>query len=400
VAEPADPQPGPAGQELPETVWLYSLDEEGVLLEHRRHSAQWTQRSLTKELGLPSIQACACAFDEAAGARVLYFVDTKGALHELPFRPGPAASTRDPPRPHRILESCAPDLRVHAESQVVCVAVPGGAGRAPARGLVVIDSEGRLRLATKRAGAAGQREDAPWECDTLQPGPAPSLEPGARIAAGGVGARLSIFYCSGESPSQLCQATWQGPGQWTSGRVECRDLSWPVRPQSLAAIFDGKIGRAYVSSDSDSDSGSLWEIEVPASPGGGQGKAWCMTRNHYRERALPKVAAGPVVAGQIPRSRAEGGGLAGREVVVVRGHGPDAGKYLHRFFVGGRGCGALEGRGVNEWQLQYLNMDDEGSRSRALACDVAAGPAVCALATAGGTHHIFYAAEGGDIVEL
>ena len=40
VEEPADSRPGPDGQYQPEKVWLYSLDDEGVVLEHRRNSMQ------------------------------------------------------------------------------------------------------------------------------------------------------------------------------------------------------------------------------------------------------------------------------------------------------------------------------------------------------------------------
>ena len=225
-----------------------------------------------------------------------------------------------------------------------------------------------------------------------------SLAHRARIAAGAVGKGVLIFYCSDERRPSLCQATWQGPGQWTSGRVACGGLSEkPVRPRSLAAIFDGKAsGIAYVSSED----GALWEVKAPGSPFAGQEKAWCMTDKEYSSRALRRIAEGPVVAGPLPRSRAEGGGLAGSEVVVVRGDGKDSGNYLHRFFIGGAGCGALEGRGIGTWQMQYLTMADEGFRSPALASDSAAGPAVCVLATAGGTHHIFYASVDGAIVEL
>ena len=395
VAEPAD-WAGLKGQDQPETVWLFSLDDKGAVLEHRRDSKQWTQRNLTEELRLPSIRACACALDDAARSRVLYFVDADGALHELQLRPSPDAQANPEgtlPRPHCISRSLG--WTVHAESDVVCVAVPGAAGRGPARGIVLIDAEGRLRIATKQASKAGQREDELWVSDALLAGPPPSLIRGARIAAGTVGERVSVFYCSGEKQPHLCQATWQGPGQWTSGQVGCGGLSKKtVSPRSLAAIFDGKASIAYVSSDS----GELWEVEAPGSPGAGPGKAWCMTDHSYRDMTLKKIANGPVVAGQLPRIRAEGGGLAGREVVVARGSG--TGEYLNRFFIEGAGCGALEGRRINEWQMQYLTMAKVGFRSPALASDTAAAPAICALATSRGTHHIFYAAAGGGIFEL
>ena len=390
VAGPADSH---TKQDQPEEVWLYSLDDKGTVLEHHRDATQWTQRDLTKELRLPSIRACACALDDPPGSRVLYFVDAHGALHELQLRP---AQDAPPPRPQCI--SRAQGWRMHAESEVVSVAVPE-AGRAPARGIVLIDAKGRLRLAIKRAGEAGGREDAQWECDVLQPDPPPSLAPGARIAAGVVGGRVTVFYCSGEKRPALCQATWQGPGLWVTCRVElgtCSLSDSPVRPRSLSAIFNDEASIAYVSCDA----GKLWEVKVLPSPGGRQGRACCLTDDDYRERRLRRVADGPVVAGQLPRSRAEGGGLAGREVVVVRGDGDDAGKFLHRFFLGGDGCGALEGRGIKTWQMQYLNMADEGFRSPALASDRVGGPAICLLATAGGTHHVFYAAAGGVIVEL
>jgi hypothetical protein len=284
---------------------------------------------------------------------------------------------------------------------VVCVAVPAAAGRGPARGVVLIDAEGRLRLAMRQAGEAGRHKEARWDCDALQPDPSPSRAPGARIAAGVEGDRVSIFYCSGEERPALCQATWRGPGRWASGRVAALDGGFdeePVRPRSLAAIFDGKASIAYVSSDR----GGLWELKVTAPafklPTGRQARAWCMTDHDFKAR-LMGVSDGPVVAGQLPRSRAEGGGLAGREVVAVRGD-TSPGTLLHRFFVGGAGCGALEGRGIDTWQVQDLNAANGGCRAPAIASDCRAGQAICSLATAGGTHHIFYAAAGGVIVEL
>ena len=53
VAGPADSH---TKQDQPEEVWLYSLDDKGTVLEHHCDATRWTQRDLTKELRLPSIQ--------------------------------------------------------------------------------------------------------------------------------------------------------------------------------------------------------------------------------------------------------------------------------------------------------------------------------------------------------
>ena len=72
---------------------------------------------------------------------------------------------------------------------------------------------------------------------------------------------------------------------------------------------------------------------------------------------------------------------------------PDSDGYLTRAFQGG---GALERPGDDRWELQELTRGWMPSKR----LDDRENAVVCLLATAAGTHHVFYAAEGGDIVEL
>ena len=213
----------------------------------------------------------------------------------------------------------------------------------------------------------------------------PVLKRGSRVVAGPVRNQASILYCSAlsESDSALCEVLWQGPAQWTYSKFPRMPFS--IRRRSLAAVF-GDVRRAYFSTEN----GNVWEVSDSDM------QFACLSDISTFERMV-SVLEGPLLALPLPRSRAEGGGFAGREVVAVRKADNGDGMCLRRMFLGG---GILEGAGEREWRGQQLTDPRPYLQSLPLGGERAEDAVLCGLATAAGAHHVFYAAKDGVIVEL
>ena len=377
----ATPTGAPKPDDPPQTVWLYSLDQRGSVHEHCRRPTGWDSRDLTRELQLEPARTLACTVVE--GCKTLYLVGRDGRLYEL------ALGKSGDPRPRGAVH-IGGAVRLHAASEVVCATRPTDAGgQQPPTLLVFVDGDGRLHALERQRGP--ECGPAQWESDSTDLDPPPVMGSGYRIAAGLENSgTLSVFYV-GEG-GQLCRVTWRGRGMWRPAR-----LSTPHGvPQSLAVAFPSQIGhRGAAHVFYTTDAGDLWEARTE-----GLAAKWgIFTHTRLSQASIHNLscwAGAPLIAGPLPRSRAEGGGCAGAAVVaVIRGPGLEGG-FLRRFFTGG---GLLEGAADTDWHEQELTEGRPHLRSAPLA-EAGPGAALCALASAGGAHHVFYAAQGGAIVEL
>ena len=369
------------------SVWLYTLDKQGSLLEHQRLPTGWTSRNLTLQFKLEKMRTCACTIHEAR--RILFTADYYGKLHELNFSghdvrsreisgdveqetdtPGGGDSRARPLRPS--------DCVIHRLSEVVCVLLPADGPSCEKLCLVFFDKQGGLCILWREGGGE-------WNADVIKLPIPPILEPGTRVVAGPVVNQVSILYCSArsESDSALCEVLWQGPAQWFCRIVP--DAPSRIWRRSLAAVF-GDVRRAYFSTEN----GNVWEVSDSDM------QFACLSDISTFERMV-SVLEGPLLALPLPRSRAEGGGFAGREVVAVRKADNGDGMCLRRMFLGG---GILEGAGERAWRRQELTDPRPHLRSLPLGGERAEDAVLCGLATAAGAHHVFYAAKDGVIVEL
>ena len=361
------------------SVWLYTLDKQGSLLEHQRLPTGWTSRNLTSQFKLAKMRTCACTIHEAR--RILFTADCKGNLHELSFSAHDVSSRVISGRVElkndttgggdsRARSLRPSDCVIHRLSEVVCVLLPADGPSCEKLCLVFFDKQGGLCILWREGGGE-------WNADVIKLPIPPILEPGTRVVAGPVVNQVSILYCSArsESDSALCEVLWQGPAQWFCRIVP--DAPSRIRRRSLAAVF-GDVRRAYFSTAD----GKVWELKEDK-------EAWRMP--------IKSVPDGPLLALPLPRSRAEGGGFAGREVVAVRKADNGDGMCLRRMFLGG---GILEGAGEREWRGQQLTDPRPYLQSLPLGGERAEDAVLCGLATAAGAHHVFYAAKDGVIVEL